>query len=199
MKKILIVVDMQNDFCGPEGSLSTPEAQAIVNKVADQIRARADKDTVLLVTKDTHSSNYAETLEGKNLPVAHCIKNSYGWELNPAIQEAIYDTRDKYHSFDSYFPYISDHIIEKPSFGSVDLQNLLYMLDDEAGMQSGDIAEITLMGLCTGICVLSNAILAKATLPEVPVRVVKDCCACVTPKSHENAIEAMRMCQIEIV
>lgn len=197
MKKILIVVDMQNDFV--DGALGTPEAQAIVPKVADYIRNYADKDTVLLVTKDTHSSNYAETLEGKNLPVAHCIKNSYGWELNPAIQEAIYDTRGKYHSFDSYFPYISDHIIEKPSFGSVDLQNLLYLLDDEAGMQSGDIAEITLMGLCTGICVLSNAILAKATLPDVPVRVVEDCCACVTPKSHETAIEAMRMCQIEIV
>ena len=197
MKKILIIVDMQNDFV--DGALGTAEAQAIVPKVADYIRNHADKNTVLLVTKDTHSSNYAETLEGKNLPVAHCIKNSYGWELNPAIQEAIYDTRDEYHFFDSYFPYISDHIIEKPSFGSVDLQNLLYLLDDETGMQSGDIAEITLMGLCTGICVLSNAILAKATLPDVPVRVVEDCCACVTPKSHETAIEAMRMCQIEIV
>lgn len=197
MKKILIVVDCQNDFI--DGALGTPEAQAIVPKVADYIRNHADKDTVLMVTKDTHSSNYAETLEGKNLPVAHCIKNSYGWELNPAIQEAIYDTRGKYHSFDSYFPYISDHIIEKPSFGSIDLQNLLYLLDDETGMQSGDIAEITLMGLCTGICILSNAILAKATLPNVPVRVVEDCCACVTPKSHETAIEAMRMCQIEIV
>ena len=168
MKKILIVVDMQNDFV--DGALGTAEAQAIVPKVADYIRNHADKNTILMVTKDTHSSNYAETLEGKNLPVAHCIKNSYGWELNPAIQEAIYDTRGKYHSFDSYFPYISDHIIEKPSFGSVDLQNLLYMLDDEVGMQSGDIAEITLMGLCTGICVLSNAILAKATLPEVPTK-----------------------------
>lgn len=197
MKKILIIVDMQNDFV--DGALGTAEAQAIVPKVADYIRNHADKNTVLLVTKDTHSSNYAETLEGKNLPVAHCIQNSYGWELNPAIQEAIYDTRGKYHSFDSYFPYISDHIIEKPSFGSVDLQNLLYLLDDETGMQSGDIAEITLMGLCTGICVLSNAILCKATLPEVPVNVVADCCACVTPNSHNTAIEAMKLCQINII
>ena len=199
MKKILIIVDMQNDFCGPEGSLTTPEAQAIVPKVADYIRNHADKDTVLLVTKDTHSSNYAETLEGKNLPVAHCIKNSYGWELNPAIQEAIYDTRGKYHSFDSYFPYISDHIIEKPSFGSIDLQNLLYLLDDETGMQPGDVAEITLMGLCTDICLLANSVLCKTTLPEVPVRVVAECCAGVTPESHERALEAMRMLQIEIV
>ena len=197
MKKILIVVDMQNDFV--DGALGTPEAQAIVPKVADYIRTHADKDTVLLVTKDTHSSNYAETLEGKNLPVAHCIKNSYGWELNPAIQEAIYDTRGKYHSFDSYFPYISDHIIEKPSFGSIDLQNLLYMLDDEAGMQSGDIAEITLMGLCTDICLLANSVLCKTTLPEVPVRVVAECCAGVTPESHERALEAMKMLQINII
>ena len=197
MKKILIVVDCQNDFI--DGALGTAEAQAIVPKVADYIRNHADKDTVLLVTKDTHSSNYAETLEGKNLPVAHCIKNSYGWELNPAIQEAIYDTRGKYHSFDSYFPYISDHIIEKPSFGSIDLQNLLYMLDDEAGMQSGDIAEITLMGLCTDICLLANSVLCKTTLPEVPVRVVAECCAGITPESHERALEAMKMLQIEII
>ena len=197
MKKILIIVDMQNDFV--DGALGTAEAQAIVPKVADYIRNHADKNTVLLVTKDTHSSNYAETLEGKNLPVAHCIKNSYGWELNPAIQEAIYDTRGKYHSFDSYFPYISDHIIEKPSFGSIDLQNLLYLLDDETGMQSGDIAEITLMGLCTDICLLANSVLCKTTLPEVPVRVVAECCAGVTPESHERALEAMKMLQIEIV
>lgn len=199
MKKILIIVDMQNDFCGPEGSLSTPEAQAIVPKVADYIRTHADKSTVLLVTKDTHNVDYMETLEGKNLPVAHCIKNTYGWELAPAIQEAIYDTRDKYHSFDSYFPYVSDHIIQKPTFGSIDLQNLLYLLDDETGMQPGDVAEITLMGLCTGICVLSNAIMCKATLPNVPVRVVADCSACVTPASHETALEAMKLCQIEII
>ena len=197
MKKILIVVDMQNDFV--DGALGTAEAQAIVPKVADYIRNHADKNTVLLVTKDTHSSNYAETLEGKNLPVAHCIKNSYGWELNPAIQEAIYDTRGKYHSFDSYFPYISDHIIEKPSFGSIDLQNLLYLLDDETGMQSGDIAEITLMGLCTDICLLANSVLCKTTLPEVPVRVVAECCAGVTPESHERALEAMKMLQINII
>ena len=199
MKKVFIVVDMQNDFCGPEGSLSTPEAQAIVPKVADYIRTHADKSTVLLMTKDTHNVDYMETLEGKNLPVAHCIKNTYGWELAPAIQEAIYDTRDKYHSFDSYFPYVSDHIIQKPTFGSIDLQNLLYLLDDETGMQPGDVAEITLMGLCTDICLLANSVLCKTTLPEVPVRVVAECCAGVTPESHERALEAMKMLQIDII
>lgn len=192
MKKVLVIVDMQNDFV--DGALGTAEAQAIAPKVADYIREHADKDTILLFTKDTHNMDYMETLEGKNLPVAHCIKDTIGWELAPVIAEALYDTRDKYDSFNSYFPYVSDHVIKKPTFGSLDFQNLLYVIDSEC-----PVKEITLMGLCTGICVLSNAILAKATLPNVPVRVVEDCCACVTPDSHKTAIEAMRMCQIEIV
>lgn len=192
MKKVLVIVDMQNDFV--DGALGTAEAQVIAPKVADYIREHADKDTILLFTKDTHNMDYMETLEGKNLPVAHCIKDTAGWELAPVIAEALYDTREKYDSFNSYFPYVSDHIIKKPTFGSLDFQNLLYVIDSEC-----PIKEITLMGLCTGICVLSNAILAKATLPNVPVRVMEDCCACVTPKSHETAIEAMRMCQIEII
>jgi nicotinamidase-related amidase len=178
-----------------DGALGTPEAQKIVDKVAEQIRFRASKDTILLVTKDTHEMNYMETLEGKNLPVPHCIKNTHGWELAPAIQEAIYDTRDKYHGFDSYFPYVNDHIIEKPTFGSIDLQNLLYMIEDDIDT----IEEITLMGLCTGICVMSNAILAKATLPDTPINVVAECCACVSPATHKTAIEAMKLCQINII
>ena len=187
MKKVLVIVDMQNDFCGPEGSLTTPEAQAIVPKVADYIRTHADKDTVLVFTKDTHEVNYMDTQEGKHLPVAHCIKDTYGWELAPAIQEALYDVRGKYDSCDTYFPYMA-------SFGSLDFVNLLYALNDDYG-----IDEVTLMGLCTGICVLANSQLAKATLPEVPIRVVEECCACVTPDSHKTAIDAMRLCQIEII
>ena len=194
MKKVLVVVDMQNDFCGPEGSLTTPEAQAIVPKVADYIRTHADKDTVLVFTKDTHEVNYMDTQEGKHLPVAHCIKDTYGWELAPAIQEALYDVRGKYDSCDTYFPYMTDHVITKPSFGSLDFVNLLYALNDDYG-----IDEVTLMGLCTGICVMSQCMLAKATLPEVPIRVVEECCACVTPDSHKTAIDAMRLCQIEII
>ena len=192
MKKVLVIVDMQNDFV--DGALGTPEAQAIVPKVADYIRTHADKDTVLVFTKDTHEVNYMDTLEGKNLPVAHCIKDTHGWEIHPAIQEALYDVRGKYDSCDTYFPYMADHIICKPSFGSLDFVNLLYALNDDYGVD-----EVTLMGLCTGICVLSNAMLAKATLPEVPVRVVEECCACVTPDSHKTAIDAMRLCQIEII
>ena len=197
MKKILVIVDMQNDFV--DGALGTPEAQAIVPKVADYIRTHADKDTVLVFTKDTHEVNYMDNQEGKHLPVAHCIKDTYGWELAPAIQEALYDVRDQCHSFDSYFPYITDHIVCKPSFGSLDLVNLLYVLDDDTNMQPGDVAEITLMGLCTDICIFANSVLAKTTLPEIPVRVVADCCAGVTPESHQRALDAMKMLQIEII
>lgn len=193
MKKVLVIVDMQNDFV--DGALGTPEAQAIVPKVADYIRTHADKDTVLVFTKDTHEVNYMDTQEGKHLPVAHCIKDTHGWELAPAIQEALYDVRDQYDSCDTYFPYMANHVITKPTFGSLDFVNLLYALDDDYE----GIAEITLMGFCTGICVMSQCLLAKATLPEVPVRVVEECCACVTPDSHKTAIDAMRLCQIEII
>ena len=192
MKKALVIIDMQNDFI--DCALGTPEAQTIVPKVANYIRQNADKDTVLVFTKDTHEVNYMDTQEGKHLPVAHCIKNTHGWELAPAIQEALYDVRGKYDSCDTYFPYMTDHVITKPSFGSLDFVNLLYALNDDYG-----IDEVTLMGLCTGICVLSNAMLAKATLPEAPIRVVEECCACVTPDSHKTAIDAMRLCQIEII
>lgn len=197
MKKVLVVIDCQNDFI--DGALGTPEAQAIVPKVANYIRAHANKDTVLIFTKDTHEINYMDTLEGKNLPVAHCIKDSCGWELVPAIQEALCDVRDLYHPCDSCFHYMTDHIVTKPTFGSLDLVNLLYVLDDNDREEPGDIAEITLMGLCTDICVMANSVLAKTTLPEVPVRVVADCCAGVTPESHQRALEAMKMLQIEII
>lgn len=194
MKKVLVVVDMQNDFCGPDGVLTTPEAQAIVPKVAQYIRDNADKDTVLFFTRDTHDTNYLDTQEGRRLPILHCLKDTYGWELAPEMEEAIYDTRGKYFDFDTYFPFVSDHIINKPTFGSVDFQNLLYILDEE-----DDIKEITFLGVCTDICIISNAMLAKATLPEATIKVVADCCAGVTPDRHNAALEAMDYCQIEIV
>ena len=192
MKKVLIVVDMQNDFI--TGVLGTEEAKAITPKVAQYIRDHADKDTVLFFTRDTHDADYLNTQEGKKLPVPHCLKDTYGWELAPEMEEAIYDTRGKYFDFDTYFPYVGDHIINKSTFGSIDLQNVLYVLDEE-----DDIKEITLLGVCTDICVISNAMLTKATLPEATVKVVADCCAGVSPESHQRALDAMKMLQIEII
>jgi nicotinamidase-related amidase len=193
--KLLVVVDMQKDFI--DGSLGTEEAQAIVPKVAELIKASADGDTAIIFTTDTHEDDYARTLEGKNLPVPHCIIGTDGWYIHPDITDAYAEVIDRYIDLDVInggFDHCNS-LVRKPTFGSIDLQNILYEIDDEIE----PIEEITFCGLCTGICVLSNAILAKATLPEVPINVVADCCACVTPASHNTALEAMKLCQINII
>lgn len=170
--KVLVVIDMQNDFI--DGALGTPEACAIVPAVVDKIR---NFDGLVLATRDTHGADYFNTQEGRNLPVEHCIKGTKGWELNPEISELIKETP-----------------IDKPTFGSCELGMRLKEL-----AQHENIENITLIGVCTDICVISNAMIIKAFLPEVPVTVVKECCAGVTPESHLRALEAMRSCQIEIV
>ena len=195
--KVLIVVDMQKDFV--DGSLGTPEAQKIVPLVAETIEQMADPNTAVIFTKDTHGPtqlDYLNTLEGKNLPVPHCIEGSNGYGIVDPVFIAYTNAMGKYMSGYDAYPILDQNpiIVKKPTFGSVELQNILYDMNDKFGVE-----EITLMGLCTGICVLSNAILAKATFPEVPVRVVADCCACVTPASHQTALDAMKLCQIEIV
>lgn len=169
--KVLVVIDMQNDFI--DGALGTPEACAIVPAVVDKIR---NFDGLVLATRDTHGADYLNTQEGRNLPVEHCIKGTKGWELNPEISELIKETP-----------------IDKPTFGSCELGMRLKEL-----AQHENIENITLIGVCTDICVISNAMIIKAFLPEVPVTVVKECCAGVTPESHLRALEAMRSCQIEI-
>ena len=192
--KVLIVVDMQYDFI--DGALGTPEAKAILPLMAETIEQMADSNTVVIFTKDTHQDNYMNTLEGKNLPVPHCINKTHGHAIHDEVFYAYLKVHNKYMDpWEAYPPADRDPIqVDKPSFGSVDLQNMLYTMDD---IQK--IEEITLMGVCTGICVLSNAILCKATLPEVPINVVADCCACVTPESHKTALEAMKLCQINII
>ena len=193
--KLLVVVDMQKDFI--DGSLGTPEAQAIVPKVAELIKASADGDTAIIFTADTHEDDYSMTLEGQNLPVPHCIIGTDGWYIHPDITDAYAEVIDKYIDLDILNGGFDrcNSLVRKPSFGSIDLQNILYEIDDEIEA----IEEITFCGLCTGICVLSNAILAKATLPEVPINVIKDCCACVNAESHDTALAAMKLCQINII
>jgi nicotinamidase-related amidase len=192
--KVLIVVDMQKDFV--DGSLGTKEAQAIVPLVAETIEQMADPNTVVIFTKDTHHENYMNTLEGKNLPVPHCIKGTAGHSIVDEVFNAYINVIDTYADAYEVYPItdINPIRVDKPTFGSIELQNILVDINDRNGVE-----EITLMGLCTGICVMSNAILAKATLPEVPVNVIEDCCACVTPESHKTAIEAMKLCQINII
>ena len=198
--KVLIVVDMQKDFV--DGSLGTKEAQAIVPLVAETIDQMADPDTAIIFTKDTHGPtqlDYLNSLEGKNLPVPHCIKGTGGHSIVDEVFEAWINHatgENRYMSGYDAYPIMDLNPIrvEKPTFGSIELQNILYDMNERMGVE-----EVTLMGLCTGICVMSNAILAKATLPEAQVNVVADCCACVTPESHKTALEAMKLCQINII
>ena len=173
--KILVVIDMQNDFI--QGSLGTEEAKLIVRNVVQKIKEHIGK---IIVTKDTHEENYMDTLEGHNLPVPHCIRGTAGWELDNDIEAALQNR--------------STYVVEKPSFGSL---QLLEIIDDLLG-QGYSIDDIELVGLCTDICVISNAMILKARLPEVPFIVDAACCAGVTPVSHKNALETMKMCHIKI-
>lgn len=195
--KVLVVVDMQKDFI--DGALGTPEAQKIVPLVAETIHQFADPNTAIIFTKDTHPVDYMKTQEGKYLPVPHCIEGTGGAGIVDEVFEAWINHaqgENRYMSgYDAYPAYDENPIrIKKPTFGSIELQNVLYDMNDRF-----EIEEINFMGVCTGICVLSNAILAKATLPEVPINVIADCCACVTPESHKTALEAMKLCQINII
>ena len=180
--KVLVVVDMQNDFI--DGTLGTPEAQAIVPKVVKKIE---EFDGVILHTMDTHYEDYLDTQEGKLLPVKHCLSGTEGWEMPPLIEDAI-----RYKSRES--GYVQSFL--KETFGSVDLA--WYLQNDGLPQIEDDTSEIVLIGLCTDICVISNALLLKAFLPEVKITVDASCCAGVTPESHKNALEAMKMCQINI-
>ena len=168
MKKILIVVDMQNDFI--DGALGTAEAVSIVPYVKEVIE---NFDGKVFFTRDTHFDNYMQTEEGKNLPVPHCIKGTHGWQIRAEL-DALRKTEP----------------IDKITFGSTELMDVL--------RGEGEIESITFVGLCTDICVISNAMITKAFFPEIPLTVDAKACAGVTPESHARALEAMKTCQIKI-
>ena len=174
--KYLIVVDMQKDFI--DGALGTGEAQAIVPAVCTRIRECMANGYALIATLDTHEENYMETREGKYLPVPHCIRGTAGWRIRPEVIEAL--------GKDALF-------VEKPTFGSVRLPEIIRDRSGEDGPEA-----IELLGLCTDICVVSNALLLKAAFPETDFNVHADCCAGVTPEKHYAALETMRSCQIVI-
>ena len=168
--KVLCVIDMQNDFI--DGALGTKEAEAILENVKAKIDLYRNNGDTVIFTRDTHTEEYMNTQEGKNLPVPHCIKNTEGWEIS---SELITE---------------GSVIIDKPTFGSYELTEHIATLSD--------VESIELIGLCTDICVISNAMLLKAKFTETPISVDSSCCAGVTPESHLNALSAMKMCQIEI-
>jgi len=168
--KLLIVVDMQNDFI--DGALGTKEAVAIVPAVKAKIEEYRSMNNQVVFTYDTHQSNYLETQEGKNLPVVHCVENTEGWQISDKLEVA------------------QSKVFKKPSFGSLELAEYVATISD--------LEEIELVGLCTDICVISNAFILKAKLPEVKISVDSKCCAGVSPESHLNALNAMKMCQINV-
>ncbi|MCD8362047.1 MAG: cysteine hydrolase [Lachnospiraceae bacterium] len=171
MQKILVVVDMQNDFI--DGALGTKEAVAIVPRVAEKIRSFPGR---VIFTRDTHEQNYMDTQEGQKLPVPHCIRGTEGWQICSELAD-----------------FCREAPIDKPTFGSVELGEWLRLANEQEAIE-----RITFVGLCTDICVISNALLAKAYLPEIPITVDASCCAGVTPESHQNALNAMKVCQIAV-
>ena len=172
MRKILIVIDMQNDFI--DAALGTKEAVSIVEAVKDKIRSYAPENVI--ATMDTHGENYMETQEGKYLPVPHCIKGSEGWKIRSDIAALLEGAK----------------IYEKPTFGSTALAA------DLKELSGREEIELELVGLCTDICVASNALLLKAFMPEIKISVDAACCAGVTPEKHLAALETMRSCQIQV-
>lgn len=170
MKRLLVVVDMQKDFI--DGALGSEMAPAIVPEVVKKAEEYRDRGDEVVFTLDTHSRDYMETMEGRKLPVPHCIKGTPGWELCPELKG---------------FP---GKRFEKHTFGSMDLA--VYTA-------AGGYDAVELVGLCTDICVISNAMLIKAGIPEAEICVDAACCAGVTSQSHRNALEAMKMCHIDVV
>lgn len=175
--KILVVVDMQNDFI--TGTLANKEAENIVDSVCDLIKK--EKYKAIFFTVDTHGRNYLNTLEGQKLPVEHCILGTEGWELNDKIKEAMHNSNTK-----------KVHIITKYTFGS---ENLLRQIDEYINEKT----EIILCGVCTDICVVSNALLLRAKYPNTIIKVHKNCCAGIDCKGHDAAMLVMERCQIEVV
>lgn len=171
--KILIVVDMQRDFI--DGVLGTLEAQAIVPNVKAKIDDALQRGDVVIYTRDTHFDEYLNTQEGKHLPVPHCINKTHGWEIADGLYRQGCMVVDKYTFGSTWLP---QYIVS----------NYRHTMDS-----------IELIGLCTDICVISNAMILKANFPEIPIIVDSSCCAGVTPESHRNALNAMKMCQIDIV
>ena len=174
MKHFLVVVDMQKDFV--DGSLGTPEALANVPKTIEKLRSF---DGDIFVTYDTHFEDYLDTPEGKKLPVPHCIYETPGWELADGLRELMEE--------------LPHYKVQKYTFGSVTLPHLMKEVAD------GEDFSIELIGLCTDICVVSNALLLKAQFPDIPISVDASCCAGVTPDLHEAALTVMRSCQIDIL
>jgi nicotinamidase-related amidase len=196
MKNVLIVVDMQNDFI--DGSLGTKEAQAIVPNVIEKIKQYRDAGHHIIFTKDTHEEDYLETFEGKHLPVQHCIHGTYGWH----IREEIFDLFRNYEYRENVFT-----CVQKPTFGSFMWSSREFLVWAGITIRESKTVpgleytggSIEICGLCTDICVISNALILRSMYPQTEILVDSSCCAGVTPEKHEAALDVMKSCQIEVI
>lgn len=178
---VLVVVDLQNDFVS--GALGTAEAREIVPLAVERVVDGLNRGEEILFTRDTHEADYLNTQEGRKLPVVHCVRGTEGWEIVEQLRAYA----------------VERQVLDKPTFGSQCLGALLKAWDEDLRKQGKPgVERVTLIGLCTDICVISNAMLIKAFLPETEIVVDAKCCAGVTPESHRNALAAMKVCQIAV-
>ena len=173
-KKILFVIDMQVDFV--TGALANDEAKKIVGNIVQKVKAYQEAGHHVFFTRDTHGEQYLETQEGRLLPIEHCIQGTDGWQIVEGLRQFA----------------TADNTLDKPAFGSLELPKWVYKKTD------GDFDEMEFCGVCTDICVISNAMVMKAAFPETTITVDSSCCAGVTVESHQNALNAMAACQMQI-
>lgn len=185
-KKYLVIVDMQNDFI--DGALGTKEAQSVVGKIIQKLKTCGNEYEKIIVTKDTHGADYHQTLEGKKLPITHCQIFEHGWKINDQIVIALSEV-NRYDDPDN----LKVRTITKYTFGT---SEIIYALRYEK-LNPEDTIEF--VGVCTDICVISNALLCRAAFPNNLIYVDSECCAGSTPKAHEAALTVMKSCQIDIL
>lgn len=185
--KVLVIVDMQNDFIF--GPLGTAESKAVVPVMVERLKEYEQEQPLVLFTKDTHHSDYMDTYEGQNLPIPHCVEDTMGWSICKNISSVVDRNPNFYFYSDED---IMSSRIYKNTFGSIRLAELINEYEDQ-------IDEVIFMGVCTDICVVSNALLVKAYCPELKITVDASCCAGTTPENHKAALQTMKMCHINVV
>ena len=185
MKRTLIVIDMQKDFI--DGALGTPEAQAIVSAVREKISTYRKRGDEIIFTRDTHGPDYLSTPEGRKLPVEHCLRGTEGWKLVPEV-EAVYQEEDPACP--------AKVLVEKPTFGASELPGAVNKFLTE---NNAVVEKFRVYGVCTDICVISNAMLLRAFFPETPIEILAGLCAGVCPEAHETALKAMGACQFDVL
>lgn len=185
--RVLVVVDVQNDFV--TGALGSLSAQSIIPHMRERIRKYADGDTLILFTKDTHNEDYDRTFEGHRLPVKHCVRGTPGWSL-------VKDISSLADGYSNFLIFSDGEVVRsrvlKETFGSIKLCEILKQYEY-------DITDITFMGFCTDICVISNVLMARAYLPNTRIIVDASCCAGSTLDKHLAALEIMKSCQIDVI